>query len=203
MVAAAAALRDAGIDEIAFYNYGHLRRAQPRLDRRRARRLRRLSVEFAGQGRRHHRRRRRHRPRALPLFRRGGRGDRRARPQRRGRRTSPTSLRGDGITIESAVVDIGDAAAVAARVRRARRSARPGRHPDQQRRRVAQSEPRAHDAGGLARRRQRQPERRLQLRLRGAAGHEGARAGRHRQHRLGQRACPRSATPPTAPARPA
>ena len=49
---------------------------EPRLDRRRAAGLRRLERGVQGQDRRHHRRRRRHRPRALPLLRRGRRDHR-------------------------------------------------------------------------------------------------------------------------------
>ncbi len=66
------------------------------------------------------------------------------------------------------------------------RPARTNRYPDQQRRRVAQSEPRTHHAGRLQRRRRRQSEWRLQLRLRRAAGHEGAAGWFNRQHRLGK-----------------
>ena len=52
------------------------------LDRRRARRVRRLIVEFQQQSRRHHWRGRRYRSGAVQAFRRTGRRDRRTRPQR-------------------------------------------------------------------------------------------------------------------------
>ena len=73
-------------------------------------------------------------------------------------------------------------------VRENHRARWPSRHPHQQRRRVTQSEPRAHHARGLQRRRRRQSERGVQLRLRRSAGHEGAAGWRDRQHRLGERA---------------
>ena len=86
-----AALRAGGVDELAFYNWGHLRRAN--LDWI-GEALAGMSGAVRRQDHRHHRRRRRHRPVALPVLRRGGRDDRGARPQREGQRTGRVAWQG-------------------------------------------------------------------------------------------------------------
>ncbi len=112
VVAAAEALRDAGIAEIAFYNYGHLRRSNLAWIADALEVLGELSVEFQGKvvaitgaaggiGRelcRHF----------------GGEGATIAALDRSGSLTAfAEELRGDGVRVESAVVDIGDAEGVA------------------------------------------------------------------------------------------
>ena len=140
------------------------------------------------QSRRHHRSGRRHRPGAVRVF-------REQRARRLPRSTAATRSRRSP-TQAARKRYKGGTGDRRYRRRQARLqlpsrnhdSARSDRHPDQQRRRLTKSEPRAHLARGLQGRRQQQPERRLQLRPCGAAGDEGAPDRRHRQHRLGERA---------------
>ena len=140
---------------------------QPRLDcgRRSPRSESRRAVQ--GKGRRGNGRCRRDRPGALPPFRRGGGGHSRTRSQPGGHQLCRRASQGR---------DRGRSRRGRHR-RRGRREgcfrpdrglARPRRHPDQQRRRLEQSEPGRNHSGGVCRRRQCQRQWRLQLLLRGA-----------------------------------
>ena len=84
--------------------------------------------------------------------------------------------------------DITDGAAVDAAGRRGDRALRPSRHPGQ-RRRLQQGDPvrrpRQSDDRGVGQDHGRQPDRADAPDQGGGAGHEGAGAGPHRQHRIG------------------
>ena len=129
---------------------------------------------FQGQGRRDHRRGRRHRPGALPLLRRRGRDDRAPSTGARPSTAFADELREDGIKIEPAIADIGDAEAVGRRF--ARLDGRARRRSTSSSTMPASREHPTFERTTPAGWRddvERQSERRLLLRPRGAAGHAG------------------------------